>query len=266
MITIKSKKEIEILRAGGKILAETLKKTATKAKPGVTTQELNDYATEQILLAGAMPAFLGYDGFPAALCTSVNEQVVHGVPSDYKLKDGDVLGLDLGVIYPPENCAGCPSAGACASEPGFFTDAALTVIVGRDVHKAKDLVEAAEGALKAAIACVKAGARVGDIGEATQKYVEARGFSVIRELVGHGVGYAVHEEPQIPNFGEKGEGEVLKEGMVLALEPMLAAGHWKVVKGPDGMAYQMKDGSLASHFEHTIVVTKKGCEILTIAD
>lgn len=266
MISIKTPKEIEKLRVGGKILASVLQKVAAAAKPGVTTEELNDLATQLILEKGAMPSFLGHDGFPAALCTSLNEQIVHGVPSDIKLQSGDVLGLDLGVLYPPENCRSCLAAGSCNSEPGLFTDAALTVIVGEGSGEAKKLVAVSQKALAAGIAQVKPGARVGDIGFAIHQYVEGEGLNVIRELVGHGVGHAVHEDPEIPNFGQKGEGEVLKEGMVLALEPMVSLGTWKIKKTPAVYGYQgfaTKDNSLAAHFEHTVVVTEKGCEILT---
>lgn len=266
MINIKTSKDIMKLREGGQILADTLKKVAAKVKPGITTEELNDYATELILQAGAMPSFLGYDGFPASLCTSINSQIVHGVPDETKLKEGDIVGLDLGVLYPPENCATCPSAGGCGLEPGLFTDAAITVPVGKISQEAEKLVQVTKKSLELAIAQVKPGNHIGDIGSAIQQYVEAQGFLVIRDLVGHGVGHAVHEDPQIPNFGRSGQGEELKEGMVLAIEPMVSAGSYKIKKSKEVMGYagyQTSDNSLSAHFEHTVVVTKTGAEILT---
>ena len=250
------------MREGGKILAKTLQAVAKIVKPGVKTEELNDLATEMILQAGAMPAFLGYEGFPASICVSVNEEVVHGVPGPRKLEEGDIVGLDLGVLYPPENCRACSLAGGCGSEPGMFTDAALTIPVGKVSLEAERLIEAAKKALSLALAQVKPGARLGEIGFAIQQYVEKEGFAIVRELVGHGVGYELHEEPQILNYGQKNEGIILKKGMTLAIEPMLTNGDWQVKKSKSG-GYVTKDGSLSSHFEHTVVVTEKGCEILT---
>jgi len=267
MITLKSKDETQKLKAGGQILAGVLKKVAAKARPGVTTQELNDLATQLVLEAGAIPSFLGYENFPASLCTSVNQQIVHGVPSERKLKKGDILGLDLGVLYPPENCRGCPSAGGgCGLEPGLFTDAAITVPVGQISDKAKKLIAATKKALDLATAQVRPGNHLGDVSAAIQQYVESQGLAVIRDLVGHGVGYAVHEDPEIPNFGQPGQGEELKEGMVLAVEPMVTLGGAKIKKSKAEFGYsgyETADGSLAAHFEHTVVVTKKGAEVLT---
>ncbi len=252
------------MRAGGKILAQTLQAVAKIVKPGLKTEKLNDLATEIILQAGAMPAFLGYDGFPASICVSINDEVVHGVPGEIKLKEGDIVGLDLGVLFPPENCRACSMVGGCGSEPGMFTDAAITVLVGKVKPEAERLVKAAKKSLDLAIAQIKPGARLGEIGFAIQQYAEAEGFAVVKELVGHGVGHELHEEPQVLNYGSKKEGLILKQGMTLAIEPMLTSGDWQVKRNKSGV-YVTKDGSLSSHFEHTVAVTEKGCEILTEA-
>ncbi|NOY35938.1 MAG: type I methionyl aminopeptidase [bacterium] len=253
MITIKTEGEIKVLREGGKILASVLGETASRAKPGVSAAELDVLAEKLIKEAGGEPSFKDYGGdsgnpFPGSLCFSVNDEVVHGIPSEGKiLKEGDIVGLDLGLKY-----------------KGLFTDMAITVPVGRVGEKEMKIIETAKKSLNAGIAAAKDGAFIGDIGFAVQKYAESRGFSVVKKLVGHGVGYSVHEEPEIPNYGKKGTGARLKAGMVLALEPMINEGGDDVVLEKDGWTWRTKDGSLSAHFEHTIAVTKKGAEVMTI--
>lgn len=253
------------MRQGGKILASVLSALAKETKPGVSTKWLNELAEDLIFEKGALPAFKGYDGFPSGLCVSINEQIVHGLPSERKIKEGDVIGLDLGVLFPPEQCGGCPFAGGCHGEPGLYTDAAITVGAGKISQESKKLIEATKECLQAAIDLVKPGRKLSEISAAIQKRAESQGFSVIRELVGHGVGNELHEEPEIPNFSEGWSGSevVLKEGMTLAIEPMLSAGGHGIKKGKDKYSFETKDGSIAAHFEHTVVVTKNGCEILT---
>ncbi|MBI4709116.1 MAG: methionyl aminopeptidase [Candidatus Portnoybacteria bacterium] len=264
MIRIKTPQEINIMAEGGKVLAKILQAIAEKVKPGITTMELNKAASDLVFACGGNPAFLGYQGFPAALCTSVNEEIVHGVPSERKLKEGEIIGLDLGILYPVAKCSHCPMGASCNPEnKPFFVDAALTVPVGEISNEAEKLIKVAKGALDVAIEKIKPGAHLGDIGFAIQKYVEGEGFSVIRNLVGHGVGYELHEDPEVPNFGQVGEGPVLKEGMTLAIEPMIAAGDWKVRQNKNSFAFETQDKSLAAHSEHTVAVTKDGCEVLT---
>lgn len=253
MISIKTAKEIKILREGGKILASVLKEVAKRAKPGVATIELDELAEKLIRRAGGEPSFLNYKtrydkiSYPASLCVSKNDEVVHGIPgSDKILIEGDIVSLDLGMKY-----------------KGLYTDTAITVPVGEIDEKAKKLIEACKKSLLEAIRAAKSGATIGDIGFAAQKFVEKNKFGVIRNLAGHGVGYKVHEEPEIPNFGRRGTGEILREGMILALEPMITDGGYEIFLDDDNWTWKTKDGSLAAHFEHTIVVTKKGGEILT---
>lgn len=278
MITLKTQQEIELMRQGGQILASVLFEVAKEVKPGVTTAHLNDLAEKLIAQQGALPAFKGFQGYPTALCTSVNEEIVHALPSERQLKQGDIIGLDLGILWPPssaghepslawppEQCGACPySSGGCASQRGMFTDAALTIPVGKVSSEANRLIEVARGALNKAIETIKPGRKLSDVSGAIQKYVEKEGFSVIRDLVGHGIGYELHEAPEIPNFvGGKHQDTVLKEGMTLALEPMLSAGHHKVKKSKDGYGFETEDKSLTVHFEHTVAVTKNGCDVLT---
>lgn len=245
MIKLKTLREINILKEGGKILAAIMAEISARVKPGITTGSLNIEAERLIHEAGASPAFLGYLGFPAALCVSVNEAIVHGVPGKYVLREDDIVGLDLGIKY-----------------KGLITDMAVTLPVGKISGEAQKLISVAEGALDSAIGEARPGNHVGDIGFAIQKYVESRGFSVIRELIGHGVGHKVHEEPEIFNFGRRGDGPELKKGMVLAIEPMVSAGDWHIRQLKDG-SFATRDGSLAAHFEHTVVVAENGAEILT---
>lgn len=253
-ITIKTKEEIEILKEGGKILAEVLNEISILAKPSVSTGFLDKKAEEIILARGAKPSFKGYKPsfsdkpYPAAICASLNEVVVHGLPSEKSiLKDGDILKLDLGIEY-----------------KNLLTDAAVTVAVGEIGEEKKKLIEATKKALELAIEEVKPGNHIGDIGYAIENYIESNGFYVIEILVGHGVGYAVHEEPNIPNYGKKGEGAILKPGMVLAIEPMAALKNGKVKLSKDGFGYETLSGSLSAHFEHTVAVTEEGNEVLTL--
>jgi methionyl aminopeptidase len=248
MINIYTEKEIKTMREGGKILAKILKILSKKVKPGITTAYLNKVAEDLILKYGAKSSFKGFHNYPAALCASVNEEIVHAVPGKRVLKNGDILTLDLGVSY-----------------KGFCTDAAITVSVGKIELKTKKLIDITKESLELTIKECKQGKHLGDIGWAIQNCVEKNGFNVIRELVGHGVGRAVHEDPQIMNYGTRGEGIELKEGMVLALEPMVAMGSWRIKRGEDGFSYKMLDNSLCAHFEHTVAVTKRGPKILTKA-
>lgn len=247
-IKLKNSNDIELLREGGKILAMVLEKLAGAVKPGTSTKELNQLAEQLIEHAGAKPAFKGYGQppFPAALCTSVNECVVHGIPSSYILKEGDIIGLDCGVIYKDR-----------------FTDAAISVPVGNVSALAKKLLQSASHALSESIMVIKPGATIGDIGFATKKAAEADGFNVVRDLSGHGVGFQVHEPPSIPNFGKPGSGIILEPGMVLAIEPMLTAGNWHLETAANGWDACTTDKSLTAHFERTIAVTEDGFEDLT---
>jgi len=246
MIKIYAPQEMEVMRQGGGILAKIMDKLIKEVKPGITTKYLNKVAEDLILKYGAESSFKGFNNYPNALCTSLNEEIVHALPGERKLKQGDILSLDLGIRY-----------------KGYCTDLAITLPVGKIDEKTKKLIETTKQALEIGIEQAKAGNHLEDIGWAIQNYVEKRGFNVIRELVGHGVGKGVHEEPQIPNYGKKGRGPKLKEGMILALEPMVAVGDWHVEKCEDGFGYRTKDKSLAAHFEHTIAITKAGPEILT---
>lgn len=248
---IKKPEEIELIAEGGKILHNILRQTAGLVKPGVSTYELNEFAESEIVKVGGRPSFKNYgpkkNPFPAGLCTSINDVVVHGIPSKTAiLKEGDIVGLDIGMEY-----------------KGFYTDTAITVPVGKISDKAKSLIEATEKAISAALKQVKPGNKIGDIGFATQSIAEASGFSVVRDLVGHGVGYDVHEDPAVPCYGKKGTGLPLKEGMVLAIEPMLCEHEYFVVFDSDEWTIRTRDGGLSAHFEHTIAVTKNGCRILT---
>lgn len=253
MIPLKFDKEIAIMKKGGAILAKIMKKVAKMAKPGITTAYLDKVAADLVLSLGAEPAFLGQGGFPAVLCASVNSVVVHGVPGGYVLKTGDILGLDMGIKY-----------------QGYYTDMAITKQLpitnfqfSSRARQNKKLIKTAKQALDIAIKMAKPGVALGDISFAIQQYVESQGFNVVRELCGHGIGKELHEEPQILNYGKRGQGEVLKPGMVLCFEPMITNGGWKIKKSADGFGYETQDGSLSAHFEHTIAVAKKGAIILT---
>jgi len=246
MITIKTQEEIRILAEGGKILAAALKELEKMAKPGITTLELDKAAEAFILSNGGKPGFKGHEGFPFSLCASVNENIVHGYPSSYVLKDGDLLKLDLGVVY-----------------KGFNTDSAITVAVGNVSYEAKRLLNVTKKSLRLGIKKAKVGNTIGDIGNTVQRFVEDQGFGVVRELCGHGIGKDLHEDPKIPNYGKRGSGEPLVEGMVIAIEPMVTMGSYDLRKSDDGYGYATRDNSLSAHFEHTIAITAKGARILT---
>jgi len=246
MIPIKSPEEIKIMREGGKILARILRKLEKEVKPGVSKEYLDKVASDLVLKYGARCSFKGYEGFPACLCVSLNDEIVHGIPSQVLIKEGDVVSLDLGIIY-----------------KGFHTDMAVTVSAGEISPEARRLMRATKKSLKRGIKKARPGVTLGDVGSAIQRHIESQGFSVVRELCGHGVGRDLHEEPEIPNYGKRGEGIELKEGMVLALEPMAAMAGWQIKRAKDGYGYATKDGSLSCHFEATIAITKNGSEVLT---
>jgi len=250
-VTIKNKKELDILREGGRRLAAILAEVSKFAKVGIETKDLDALAEKLILKAGGEPSFRGYQvagapmPYPGSLCVSINEEIVHGLPSNRALKAGDIIGLDIGMRF-----------------EGLFTDTAMTILIG-NADLAVKLINATKKSLEIGIAQVKDGVKTGAIGYAIQDFLQSCGYGVVRELVGHGVGRAVHEDPEIPNWGRRGTGPTLKEGMVIALEPMATLGDYRVKLAPDGWTWVTKDGSLSAHFEHTVVVTKTGAEILT---
>ena len=247
MIVCRSAEEIEKLARVNALVAQVLAELMRVVEPGVSTLDLDQLAERRLREAGALPAFKGYHGYPATICASVNEQVVHGIPNARPLKSGDIVSVDMG-----------------AKLDGFFGDSAVTVPVGTVTPEAQRLLDVTRASLDRALGAVKPGNRVQDIGAAVQQHVEAHGFSVVREFVGHGIGTALHEEPQIPNYGTPGRGARLAEGMVLAIEPMVNAGKPAVKVLSDGWTAVTKDGSLSAHFEHTVVVTADGCRILTL--
>jgi methionyl aminopeptidase len=247
MIIIKSSREIEQLKRSNAIVAEVFEKLKGMIHPGVTTKELDEVAEEYILLKGARPAFKGYRGFPATLCISINEEVVHGIPSQRQLKEGDIVSLDVGVNF-----------------VGYFGDAAITLPVGEIDSEAKRLLEVTEKALTIGIEKAKIGNRLFDISFAIQRWVESHGFSVVRDFVGHGIGRDLHEEPQVPNFGAPHQGPRLEKGMVFALEPMVNEGTYEVRILSDGWTVVTADGKRSAHFEHTIAITEDGTEILSV--
>ncbi|MCG3115634.1 MAG: type I methionyl aminopeptidase [Candidatus Manganitrophus sp. SA1] len=247
MIILKSKEEVAKIAKASRIVAESLEAVRAYLKPGMTTKELDLFVDKQIRERGGTPAFKGYRNYPATLCISVNEEVVHGIPSpDKVIKEGDIVGLDLGAIY-----------------DGFYGDSAVTVAVGEVKPEAKRLIQITEESLYAGIAQACEGSRLSDISHAVQSHVEQAGFSVVTDFVGHGIGRALHEEPQIPNFGSPGRGPRLREGMVLAIEPMVNMGKAAVRVLDDRWTAVTADGSLSAHFEHTIAVTKEGPVILS---
>ena len=245
-IIIKSDKEIAIMRQAGRIVATVLEVLKGQVKPGMKTEELDFIAVKELEKLGARPSFKGYRGFPANLCVSVNDEIVHGIPGKRVLHDGDIVSLDFGAIF-----------------NGFQGDAALTVGVGSISPEAERLIETTRGALEAGIAAARDGARLGDISVAIQNYAESRGYSVVREYTGHGIGREMHEEPQIPNFGLPGQGPELKKGMTLALEPMVNIGDWRTRVDDNHWTVLTIDGSLSAHFENTIAITDGGSEVLT---
>lgn len=249
MVILKSSWEIDLIRKSGRIVAEALARLTKLVEPGITTLDLDRLAEEYILKRGAKPAFKGYRGYPYSLCASVNEQVVHALPSERTLKEGDIVSLDLGSIV-----------------DGYYGDAAVTVPVGQVSDEANRLIDVTQESLRRAIDAVHPGGRLSDISHAVQAAVEAEGFSVVRLFVGHGIGRSLHEEPQIPNFGPPGHGPVLKTGMVLAIEPMVNVGSPDVMILEDRWTAVTCDGSLSAHFEHTVALTENGTEVLTSLD
>ena len=247
MIIRKSPEEIEKMRRAGRIVAGTIERVLAEVRPGATTADLDRVGEKYIREQGAVPSFKGYRGFPASICVSVNEQVVHGIPGERRLKDGDVLSLDFGAIW-----------------EGYHADSAVTVFVGEPPSaEAEKLVRVTEDALEAGVSQVRAGKRLSDIGHAVQQVVEGAGFAVVREYVGHGIGRNLHEDPQIPNYGQPGRGPEIKPGLVVAVEPMVNLGDWPTRVLKDNWTVVTADGSLSAHFEHTIAVTEHGPEVLT---
>lgn len=246
-MNIKTKEEINIMKEGGEILAKILRRLKEEVKPGITTNHLEQLTRELVLSYKVEPSFLGVDNYPAYLCTSINEEIVHGVPSERMLKDGDVLKLDMGIKH-----------------RGFHTDSAISVIVGEDNDPQKrKLLQVTREALEIGISQAKAGNTTGDIGSAIQEFVHKNGFEVIQDLVGHGIGKNLHEWPQVPNFGKPGQGEELVTGMVIAIEPMVVTGKKRTKIGKDGFTFITGDKGLAAHFEHTIAITEDGPRVLT---
>jgi len=249
MVVCRTKEEIEKIRRAGRIVAEVLRDLRQMAQPGVTTRELDRYAEAKIRARGGIPTFKGYRGFPASICTSINEEVVHGIPSDRKLQAGDIVGIDCGVTL-----------------DGYVADAAITVPVGEVSEELQRLIRVTEEALYRAIAQARVGNRLYDISYAVQSYAEAHGYSVVRDFCGHGVGRQMHEDPQVPNFGTPGRGLRLRPGLVLAIEPMLNMGTYEVEIAEDGWTVRTVDRKPSAHFEHTIAITERGPIILTTLD
>lgn len=246
MIIVKTTEEIEKMARASRIVAETLEDLRSFVRPGVSTKEIERRAEEKISVRGGIPAFKGYRGYPASICTSVNNQVIHGIPSQLRLKEGDIVSIDLGVYL-----------------DGFYGDGAVTLPVGEISPLAKKLLRVTEESLYIGINMANPRNRVSDISHAIQSHVEANGFSVVRSFVGHGIGTSLHEEPQIPNFGISGQGERLKEGMTIAVEPMVNTGGYEVSILNDGWTAVTLDGGLSAHFEHTIAITDGDARILT---
>ena len=246
-MVLKTAGEIEMMDEANRIVHRVLDALAAVIAPGVTTRQLDRLAEREVRAAGGAPAFLHYRGYPATLCTSVNDEVVHGIPGDRVLREGDIVGIDCGVSY-----------------NGYFGDAARTFAVGKIGEQPTRLLAVTRRALELAVEQVRPGGHLSDIGWAVQRHVEANGFSVVREFVGHGIGAALHEEPQVPNFGARGKGPRLKTGMVLAIEPMVNAGAAGVRFDPDGWTARTEDGSLSAHFEYSVAVTPNGARILGV--
>ncbi len=246
MITIKSKREIDIMREAAKKLQNVLFELKDMVRPGVKASEIDEKAEKLIRAQGAKPAFKGYRDYPATICISINEQVVHGIPSDRKIKDGDLVSLDLGLIW-----------------KDYYSDSARTWAAGKADEKSRKLIDVAKGSMEAGIDQMKVGNRIGDIAAAVQKHIESNGFSVVRDFVGHGIGRALHEDPQVPNFGTAGRGQKLEAGMVLAIEPMVNMGGWQVDILEDGWTVVTRDRKRSAHYEDTIALTEDGPENLT---
>jgi methionyl aminopeptidase len=246
MISIKSKKDLEMLKKSGQILARIMNRLEKCIMPGVATADIERLAEKLVLEESVLPAFKGYKGFPASICTSINEEIVHGIPGERKLKEGDIVSIDLGVNY-----------------KGYFSDAAVTLPVGKVNSGIKKLIEVTQGALYEGIKQARKENHLSDISCSIQNYVERNGFSVVREFVGHGIGFDLHEAPEIPNFGTPGQGAILKSGMVLAIEPMVNMGTWEAKILENGWTAVTKDGLASAHFEHTVAITDQGPQILT---
>lgn len=249
MIIIKNDKQIESMRSAGRITALALKAGGEAIRPGLTTAQLDRIIHQEILRHGATPSFLGYGGFPASACISVNNEVIHGIPGSRKLCEGDLVSIDVGACF-----------------QGFHGDTAATFPVGTLSDEDARLIEVTKKSLIAGIEAAKPGARIGDISSAVQNYVEAAGYSVVRRYVGHGVGAALHEEPEVPNFGRPGRGPKLLPGMIIAIEPMVNAGGWEIEVLEDDWTVITKDGKKSAHFEHTVLITDKGAQPLTICE
>ncbi len=247
MTVIKSREEVAIMRRAGKIVAAVLQRLREEIKPGIKTRHLDFLAMSEIQKHGARASFKGYRGFPAHLCVSVNDEIVHGIPGERRLDEGDIVSIDFGAIF-----------------AGFHSDGAITVGVGRISPESQKLLAVTEAALMAGIKAARTGNHLGDISAAIQSYVETRGFSVVREYSGHGVGRDLHEDPLVPNFGSPGDGPLLQKGMTLALEPMVTTGDWRTRLAKNGWTVLTADGSLAAHFEHTIAIDDGEPEILTL--
>jgi methionyl aminopeptidase len=247
VIELKSAREIALMRRGGHILSEVMDRLRDTVKPGMSTLEIDEDVESVITARGAKPAFKGYRGFPATVCISINEEVVHGIPSAHRrIKEGDIVGLDLGCIV-----------------EGYYADCAFTLAIGDVPPKVQQLLDVTRESLDQAIQECRPGRRLSDVSHAVQAHVERHGFAVVRAFVGHGIGRALHEDPQVPNFGDPGRGPQLRPGMVLAIEPMVTMGSWEVKVLDDGWTAVTRDGSLAAHFEHTIAVTDSEPEVLT---
>lgn len=246
MIPLKSEDELRMLKASGAILAKVMRELEKYVGPGVSTREINDLAEGLILAHNALPAFKGYRGYPAALCTSINEEIVHGIPSERRLIEGDIIGIDLGVNY-----------------KGYFSDAAITLAIGKISPKVQRLIEVARDSLSEGIEEARVGNHLSDISARIQRQVEENGFSVVRQFVGHGIGLSLHEDPEVPNFGQPHQGPLLKEGMVLAIEPMVNMGGWESEILDNGWTAVTQDRLPSAHFEHTVAITARGPEILT---
>jgi len=246
---IYTREEISSIKKSNQIVTKVLAGLKRMITPGVQTKELDEYAEMTVKEMNAIPAFKGYRGYPASLCTSINEEIVHGIPSSRRLREGDIISIDFGVLY-----------------EGYYGDAAVTYPVGEITPKAKKLIKAAEETFYKGMEQMKPGKRISDISSAIQSHVESQGFSVIRAFVGHGIGLSLHEEPQVPNFGLPGRGPKIKSGMVLAIEPMIAMGDWDVEILDDNWTAITRDRSLSAHYEHTVAITEKGPEILSLSD
>jgi methionyl aminopeptidase len=246
-IILKSRDEIATMREGGRIVAEVLQILVERLRPGLVERELDEIVRREFKKRGVVPAFLGYQGYPAAVCVSINDEIVHGIPDDREIMDGDIVSMDLGCI-----------------SKGFVADAAVTAGVGNVGPEAQRLMEVTREALNRGIGAARAGSRLGQIGAAVQGYVKSQGFSVVREYVGHGVGRSMHEDPQVPNYGDSDSGPILREGMTIAIEPMVNVKGWRTKRDPDNWTVRTLDGSLSAHFEHTLAIRNGEAEVLTV--